>query len=349
MRSFEKAGVLSFSVAAAFAVGVTAAPQDASAWEPTKPIEFVVQTSPGGGSDTYTRIWLGIIEKYNLSPVPMTPVNMPGGAGAVALTYLYNQKGDPHYLTPTLNSIVTTPLQQKIPVMYPSSDLTPVALMTIDPFLLWVNPAKYKSWEEFEAACKAGRLTATGTGARQEDEIHLGLFQQASGCQQFRYVPESGGGKVAASVAGGHTDFNFNQPAEAMPHYPDKLIPIVAFAKERFATWPETRTHWELGLGTANDNEYAKLMDLETGLHQHRGLIGSPDMPEEAKAWYNDLFKKVFDAPEWQEFMEKNGMIATYRGPQEYAEWLVTFEDNHADMMSDVFGWELRDDLRKRR
>jgi putative tricarboxylic transport membrane protein len=43
-------------------------------------------------------------------------------------------------MTPTLNSVVTTPLQQKIPVMYPSADLTPLALMTIDPFLLWVNP-----------------------------------------------------------------------------------------------------------------------------------------------------------------------------------------------------------------
>jgi putative tricarboxylic transport membrane protein len=94
MRSFEKAGVLSFSVAAAFAVGVTAAPQDASAWEPTKPIEFVIQTSPGGGSDTICPLWIGIIEKHKLSPVPITPVNMPGGAGAVALTHLLSQKGD---------------------------------------------------------------------------------------------------------------------------------------------------------------------------------------------------------------------------------------------------------------
>jgi putative tricarboxylic transport membrane protein len=54
-------------------------------WEPQRPIEFIIQTSPGGGSDTYARLWIGIIEKHNLSPVPITPVNMPGGAGAVAL------------------------------------------------------------------------------------------------------------------------------------------------------------------------------------------------------------------------------------------------------------------------
>jgi tripartite-type tricarboxylate transporter receptor subunit TctC len=343
-RKLLTKGVFTLGVATIAALPMSAQAQ----WQPTKPIEFVVQTSPGGGSDIYTRLWLGIIEKYKLSPVPLTPVNMPGGAGAVALTYLYGQSGDPHYLTPTLNSIVTTPMQQKIPVMYPSEDLTPVAVMTIDPFLLWVNPSKYKNWDEFQAACKAGRLTAAGTGARQEDEIHLGLFQEASGCEKFRYVPESGGGKVASDVAGGHVDFNFNQPAEAMPHYPEKMIPIVAFTKERMASWPDTPTHWELGIGTENDDEYAKLLDLETGLHQHRGLIGSPGMSDEAKAWYNDMFRKVFDSPEWQEFMKTNGMVATYMGPDEYKAWLTTFENNHAHMMSDVFGWDLRDDLRKR-
>ena len=335
-------------VALAAGAGVAMAGDARAQWQPERPIEFVVQTSPGGGSDTYTRLWTGIIDKYELSPVPITLVNMPGGAGAVALTYLASQKGDPHYLTPTLNSIVTTPLQQKIPVMYPSEDLTPVALMTTDPFLLWVNPEKYQTWEEFHAACQADRLTSTGTGARQEDEIQIGLLQEAAGCQPFRYVPQSGGGVVASNVAGGHSDFNVNQPAEALPHYPDKLVPIVVFAKERHPAVPEAPTHWELGIGAENDNEYATLLDLETGLHQMRGLIGPADMPEEAKAWYEDLFRKVFESQEWQEFMQTNGMVPIFKGPEEYREWLVTFEDNHVRMMKDVFGWELRDDLRDR-
>jgi putative tricarboxylic transport membrane protein len=351
-RHVARAGIgigPSLCLAAGLSLGAAMAPSNALAqWQPERPIEFVIQTSPGGGSDIYTRLWLGIIEKYELSPVPLTPVNMPGGAGAVALTYLYGQDGDPHYLTPTLNSIVTTPLQQKIPVMYTSEDLTPVAMMTTDPFLLWVNPEKYKTWEEFHAACKENRLTATGTGARQEDEIQIGLIQEAAGCEPFRYVPQSGGGVVASNVAGGHSDFNVNQPAEALPHFPDKLIPLVVFAKDRHPASPDTPTHWELEIGTENDNEYAELLDLETGLHQVRGLIGPPNMPEDAKAWYDELFKKVFDSAEWQEFMKTNGMLGTYKDSDGYKEFLVTFEDNHVRMMRDVFGWELRDDLRER-
>jgi tripartite-type tricarboxylate transporter receptor subunit TctC len=346
-QQLARAGIgMGPSLCLAVGLGVAIAPSNALAqWQPERPIEFVIQTSPGGGSDIYTRLWLGIVEKYELSPVPLTPVNMPGGAGAVALTYLYSQDGDPHFLTPTLNSIVTTPLQQKIPVMYTSRDLTPVAMMTTDPFLLWVNPASFKSWEEFHAACQERRLTANGTGARQEDEIHIGLLQKASGCQPFRYVPQSGGGTVASQVAGGHADFSVNQPAEALPHYPERMIPIVMFARERHATLPDAPTHWELGIGSENDNEYAKLLDLETGLHQVRGLIGPPNMPAEAQAWYDELFRKVFEAPEWQDFMKENGMVPTYRGPDGYKEFLVDFERNHVRMMRDEFGWELRSDL----
>ncbi|HUE45322.1 MAG TPA: hypothetical protein VMO81_03630, partial [Aestuariivirgaceae bacterium] len=91
---------------------------------------------------------------------------------------------------------------------------------------------------------------------------------------------------------------------------------------------------------------YAELLDVETGLHQVRGLIGPPNMPEDAKAFYDDMFKKVFDSSEWQEFMEKNGMVGTYRGPEGYKEFLETIETNHVRMMRDAFGWELRDDLR---
>jgi putative tricarboxylic transport membrane protein len=332
---------------AAVSLAMAALPQDALAqWEPQRPIEFVIQTSPGGGSDTYARLWIGIVEKLGISPVPITPVNMPGGAGAVALAHLRAQSGDPHYITPTLNSVVTTPLQQEIPVMYPSEDLTPIALVTIDPFLLWVHPDRFSSWEEFHEACQNERLTAIGTGARQEDEIQMALLQEASGCQPFRYVPAAGGGDVASGVAGQNADFNFNQPAEALPHYPERLIPIVAFAQERFEAFPEAPTHWELEIGT--DSEYAELLDMETGLHQMRGIVAPPDIPQEAIEWYENLFRQVYESEDWQNFIRETAQEPIFMGAAEYKEWLTTFEDNHVRMMQEVFGWDLRSDLRVR-
>lgn len=336
--------VLSVAASVVLAAGGTLAAAPAAGWQPTKPIEFVIQTNPGGASDKYARFWIGLIEKYNLSPQPILPVNKPGGAGAVAMSYLHAQKGDPHYITPTLNSLITTPLLQKIPVMYPSEDLTPVAMLMLDPFLLVVNPSKYKTWEEFHAACKAGRLTAVGTGSKSEDEIQINAIQNAAGCQQFRYVPAAGGGDVAAQVAGGHVDFNVNQPSEMLPHFPERLIPILSFQRQRPAEFPDAPTHHEKGL----NSEWGDLLDLDTGLHQMRGIIGPPEMPAEAIKWYEDVFRKVFETPEWKEFMKKGAMKPIFLGPKEYKEFLVRFENNHIKVMRDVIGWELRDDLRKR-
>jgi putative tricarboxylic transport membrane protein len=355
-RHAPRAGVglaTGLCLAAGFSLGAITASSEALAdWEPERPIEFVIQTSPGGGSDTYARLWIGIIEKYNLSPVPITPVNMPGGAGAVAMTYLHSQAGDPHYITPTLNSLVLTPLQQEIPVMYPSEDLTPIALMLIDPFWLVTNPDNIGSWEEFLERCQSERLTSVGTGARAEDEVQIMLLQEAAGCEPFRYVPAAGGGDVASAVAGGHQDFNVNQPAEALPHYPERLIPIVQFVPERDPNFSDVPTHWELGIGTDMEAmpgvTYAEMLDIEPGLHQMRGIIGPPDISDEAKAWYEDLFRQVFETEDWQNFMADNAMSPVFMGPDEYKEWLITFENNHVAAMQDIFGWELRPDLRVR-
>jgi putative tricarboxylic transport membrane protein len=315
-----------------------------AAWAPTQPIEFVIQTSPGGGSDQYARFWIGIIEKHKLSPQPIIPVNKPGGAGAVALAYLAAKKGDAHFISPTLNSIITTALLQNIPVMYPSEDLTPIALMMMDPFLLVVNPEKFKTFEEFQAACKKDRLTAIGTGSKSEDEIQINMMQHAFGCQTFRYVPAKGGGDVAAQVAGKHADFNVNQPSEMLPHYPARLIPILSFQKNRPEAFKEAPTHHEKNI----NGKWGALLDLDTGLHQMRGIIGAPGMPKEAVEWYTDLFKKVFETPEWKDFMKKGAMVPQFMGPEEYKKFLISFENNHVQVMRDVIKWDLRDDLRKR-
>ena len=343
-----KRGLMAAAAAAAL-VAPTAVVAD---WAPTRPIEFIIQTSPGGGSDTYARLWIGIIEKYGLSPVPITPVNMPGGAGAVSMAYMAGQAGDPHFITPTLNSLVTTALQQPIPVMYPSEDLTPLAKMLMDPFWLVTHPDNIGSWEEFLERCQNERLTSVGTGSRSEDEIQINLLQEAAGCQQFRYVPAGGGGEVASQVAGGHIDFNVNQPAEALPHYPERLIPIVQFVPERDEAFPDVPTHWELEIGTDSEVmdgvSYAEILDLVGGLHQMRGVMGAPGISDEAVAWYEDLFRQVFETDDWQEFMVNNAMSPVFMGAEEYGEWLVTFENNHVTAMRDIFGWDLRPDLRER-
>jgi putative tricarboxylic transport membrane protein len=336
-----------FACAAFFAVAAGAAPAIDAAqaqWKPTRPVEFVIQTSPGGGSDQYARMWIGIIEKLKLSPVPIIPVNKPGGAGAVTAAYLVSKKGDGHFISPTLNSVVTTPLLQKIPVMYPSRDLTPLAMMATDPFLLVVNREVYKTWEEFHKACKERQLTAVGTGRQQEDEIQIAMIEKAAGCRPFRYVPAAGGGDVASQVAGKHADFNVNQPAEFLPHYPERLIPILAFQRKRAPAFPDAPTHHEKKL----NGQWADLLDLDTGVHQMRGIIGPPGLAPEVVRFWESLFHQVWKTPEWQEFLKKTAQVPLYMPAAEYRKYMERFEDSHVKVMRDVLKWKLREDLKPR-
>src|SRR3712207_8914303 len=50
--------------------------------------------------------------------------------------------------------------------------LTPVKMMALDEFVLWVNAnSPWKTVKEFADAARAGRLKIGGTGSRQEDQI----------------------------------------------------------------------------------------------------------------------------------------------------------------------------------
>ena len=58
----------------------------AAAIQPTRPVEFVISTAPGGGSDIYARAMATIIENKKFSTQPVTPLNKEGASGAVAFT-----------------------------------------------------------------------------------------------------------------------------------------------------------------------------------------------------------------------------------------------------------------------
>ena len=102
----------------------------------------------------------GIVEKHKLSPRPFIVVNKSGGAGAEGFLYVKDKKADAHTIIITLSNLFTTPLHTGVPFYW--KDLTPVARLALDEFILWVNAeSPYKTAKEYLAAVKA-RRAATG-------------------------------------------------------------------------------------------------------------------------------------------------------------------------------------------
>ncbi len=266
-------------------------------FQPKKPIEFVVMAGKGGGADKAVRLMQSIIAKHNMAPVPVTPINKPGGTGAEALVYLKGKKGDDHTIMFTLNSFYTTPLRQPA-LGVDITEFTPVARMAEDTFLLWVNSDRkdINNVDDFVKAAKAkgSDWIMAGTGKASEDNLLTDFLNTAYGLK-MKYVPYKGGGKVAKELAGNNADSTVNNPSEQLGFYEAGTTkPLAAFTPERLPMFKDTPTFKELG----QDMVY----------FMQRTVVGAPGMSKDAEAYYVDLFTRVFNSSEWQEYRTKKSL-----------------------------------------
>ncbi|MEE9317259.1 MAG: tripartite tricarboxylate transporter substrate binding protein [Rhodospirillales bacterium] len=289
--------LLSLGLALGLGLGFTAASVDsAKAWEPKKPVEFVIMAGKGGGADKAVRFIQTIIAKNKLSSKPYTPVNKPGGSGAEALIHVKNTSDPDHTLMFTLNSFYTTPLLQP-GLGIDISTFTPVGRMAEDTFLLWVHKdSGITTVDQFVKAAKAAgnKWIMAGTGKKSEDNILTDFLNKAYGLN-MKYVPYKGGGRVAKELAGKNANSTVNNPSEQLGFYQaGKTIPIGAFTPTRLPLFPDAPTFKELG------KDFVYFMQ--------RTVVGAPGQSKGAASYYQGLFKKVFDSKEWQGYMKKKSL-----------------------------------------
>ena len=320
------------STLAATAAAMMAAPAQA-AWEPTKPVEFVVPAGTGGGADQMARLIQGIVVKYKLMKEPLIVVNKSGGAGAEGFLDVKNAKGDPHKLIVTLSNLFTTPLATGVPFNW--RDMTPVSMMALDQFVLWVNAdTPYKTAKEYFDAVKAAgpsKMKMGGTGSKQEDQILTVGIEKATGTK-FIYVPFKGGGEVAVQLVGKHIDSTVNNPIEAVAQWrAGQVRPLCVFDEKRMPykakitdtqSWGDIPTCKESGVPTS----YTML----------RGVFTSPGVSKDQLAFYVDMLAKVRATAEWKDYMEKGAFNQTSMTGDQFNQWLGKAENDHRELMKEA-------------
>lgn len=302
-----------------------------AAWQPTKTVEFIVPAGTGGGADQMARFIQGIVTKNKLMGQSMVVVNRSGGAGAEGFLDIKNSKGDAHKIVITLSNMFTTPLATGVPFSW--KDMTPVAMLALDEFVLWVNAeTPHKTPQEYFAAAKAsgGKLKMGGTGSKQEDQIITALIEKATG-SKFIYVPYKGGGEVAVQLVGKHVDSTVNNPIEAVAQWRgSKLRPLCVFDSKRLPytekiadkSWGDIPTCKEGGL----DVEYLML----------RGIFMAPGVTPEQTAFYVELMQKVRATAEWKKFMEEGAFNQTFMTGTDFVRWVATEEVRHRLLMQEA-------------
>jgi putative tricarboxylic transport membrane protein len=324
---------LGLAAALGTALGLAATVPSVAAWEPNRPVEIIVPAGPGGGADQMARVIQGIVAKHSLMKQPMVVINKAGGAGGEGFLDVKGSRGNPHKLVITLSNLFTTPLGTGIPFNW--KDLTPVAMLALDEFVLWVNAeTPYKTVKEYVDAVKAtppGQFKMGGTGSKQEDQIITVALERATGTK-FTFIPFRGGGEVAVQLVGNHVNSTVNNPIEAVAQWRgDKVRPLCVFDskpleyRDKIAgdrSWADIPTCKTQGI----DMEYLML----------RGIFTTPGATPDQVNFYVDLLKKVRETPEWKSLMNDGAFNQTFMTGAEYAKWLENEEKRHRDLMKDA-------------
>jgi tripartite-type tricarboxylate transporter receptor subunit TctC len=309
---------------------LAAAPLAAQAWEPTKNVEFIIPAGTGGGADQMARAVQGIVAKHGLMKQSILPINKAGGAGAEGFLDVKGAAGDPHKIIITLSNLFTTPLATAVPFNW--RDLTPVQMLALDNFVLWVNAkTPYKTPKEYIDAVKKagpGKMKMGGTGAKQEDQIITAAIEQFTGAK-FVYIPYKGGGQVATQLVGGHVDSTVNNPIEAVAQWrAGSLRPLCVFDTKRlpYKTKVTEKMSWY-------DIPVCKEAGLPVDYLMLRGIFMPPGVTPDQVQYYVELFKKVMATPEWKKLMEEGAFNTTALNGKEYADWLAREEARHMALM----------------
>jgi tripartite-type tricarboxylate transporter receptor subunit TctC len=305
----------------------------ALAWEPTKPVEFVVPAGTGGGADQMARFIQGVVAKNKLMAQPIVVVNKSGGAGAEGFLDVKGDKGNPHKIVITLSNLFTTPLATAVPFNW--RDLTPVSMLALDQFVLWVNvESPYTTPKAFFDALKSSpdkTIKMGGTGSKQEDQIITVLLEKAAG-KKMTYIPFKGGGDVAVQLVGKHIDSTVNNPIEAESHWRSgKLRPLCVFDKAKMA-YPEKLTAKE----SWADIPTCPSVGIPVEYLMLRGIFMPPGVTPEQTKFYLDLFAKMRALPEWKDFMAKGAFNTTTLSGDAFVDWLGKNEQMHRSLMREA-------------
>lgn len=300
---------------------VLAAPVFAQGFTPTRPVEAVVHTGPGGGSDILARAIALMIEKENLMPVRLQVVNKTGGGGAVAAAYLAEKKGEQHTIGFFTGVWLTNPLtSEKANVTL--KDLTPIARLVLEPAVIAVKAdAPYKSLGDFINAAKQnpGQLKQSGGSITSRDNVVRQQLQQATGAR-WAFISFPGGGERIAALLGGHVNMMVIEPAEAGEHIRAGNMRVLAQVNDtRLPAFPNIPTIKEAGINV-------------TPVPQVRGVVAPPGIPAANVAYWEGVFRKLTQTASWKKFLADNQFEDGFQNAAE----LTKFYDEFSQEMRGI-------------
>ena len=324
--------IWSISLAALLVVGMAFtgwSSTAAGAWQipenyPDKPIEFVVQFAPGGGSDNMARMIMSILAEEGIVDQTINVVNREGGSGSIGQAYVAGKEGDNYTIMTMTSALVTSPVVLDLEHNY--EDFTPIARLAADQLLIVVPAAsEFQTIEDLLEAARAepDAVSWGGTGLGGEDSLLLGKIEQASGAN-LNYVSFESGGEVQVALLGGHIDVASSNPNEIIGQLEaGELRPLAVAGDERLSQLPDVPTLQE--------------KEIDVLFEQARGIVGPPGMDPAAVQYWADALKRMTETETWKtDYLERNMLLDAWLGPEEFGQWMAEETERTVELVEEM-------------
>ncbi len=295
-------------------------------WQPSRAIEYIAPANPGGGWDTLIRTTARVIQEEGLSNQSFAAINIPGGGGSVAWAQIAADAGNPHKLFAVSPPIILVPLAGQS--AYDHTHFTPIARLITDYSIILVGAdSPYETINDLMDAIRENPALAVGGGSAPGSMDHIASAGAAMAAgvdaATLNYIPFSGGGEAMVALLGGHVAAVATGAGEAVAQLAGGDIRALAVSSpERIDALPDVPTFQEQGIDFTFDI--------------WRGIMGTPDMPEEAVAYYADLYARMVESPAWLAAREQLGWLDAWQGPEDFGAFLDDQKDQFSTILTDL-------------
>lgn len=291
---------------------------------PKDTVNWTVTSSPGGGSDIYTRMISDIMTKEDLvNGQTIVVTNKTDGSGEIGRNEVAMTKGNKADCTLlTFNSGDLMPMVKN--TKNRSSNFKIIAIMAVDKQLIFKS--KDTSYADFAAAIKAaegGKKVVIG-GSKGDDIATYEAMIEEIGVSKdnMAYITYDSTGDAITAGLGGHVDFVISKPAAATEYVEaGSLIPVLALSTERY---------------TGNLADAPKLSEIgdyeDVEVPIWRGVAAPAEMSDEAVAFWSEVLGKVSETDMWKnDYLEKNKLISNYMDSKTATEYVTQYEKEYME------------------
>ena len=312
-----------FPLILAAVTAISAPAQAQQTWSPSRNVEIVVGSAPGGSNDKTARSVEKAIVEAKLIPTSLTVVNKPGGGSTIAFAYVRQKKADPHTLLIGTTALLSNHIVGTSTISY--DDFTPIASLFNDYVVFAVNAnSPIKTGKDLIAKLKENPQSvsiAFATTLGSHNHIAAGLLAKSIGvnARNLKAIAFKGSAEAITQVLGGHIDLVTTAAGNVANHVAEGRLRVIGVSSpKRFPgalaavpTWKEQGANLVYG--------------------GWRSIMGPRDLTPAQITYWERVLRRVTETKEWKEDLEKNYWSDDFVGSAQFRKDLAK---DYADMKS---------------